>query len=368
MSTDAALARLQFLEEGSLSKQPPPRPWLLRGDDAATPVIPLSEVGLIVGAGGTSKTMATIALASSLATGRPWLGTFNPTLEGCGSVAIFLAEESQDECKRRFYWVAEAMQLSKEERRLVERRVLCAPLAGVKARLVNSGADTDVAHDFHHALGERRDDWKLVVFDSLSRFGGADTESSNSAAADFVNVLERFTKLPGSPTVACVHHTNQVSRDGRAVNAASARGVTALTDNARWMASMSVDDATGFVAMRITKSNYGPMYPSVGEAVLRRGEHGVLHRVTDAELAETRANRQATKSTKARSEDLDQEILAEARKHPDRYKSKSALAVAVGGTKGITLRAITVLVEDGRLEFTPNGCHVPAPPGARGLT
>lgn len=356
MSAADAIARLRFLGEGALSVEPPPRLWLLRDADSATPAVPLGEVGLIVGAGGTSKTYAAIALAVAVALGGRWLDSYQ--VDHAGRVALFLAEETSEECQRRLYYVSEALGLDADARRLVEQRVLVAPLAGVSARLaVQGGGDADVARAFYDRLGELGD-WRLVMFDSLSRFGGADTEVNNAAAADFIKILERFVTLPGTPTVACIHHTSQNSRDGRIVGATAARGVTALVDNVRWAIAMSADD-NGIVTLRVVKSNYGPTYPQLPELALARGAHGVLRPATVEELATASEKRKAQKGDKGDTgKALESALLAEARKHPTRYTSKTRLAEAVTGTKAEKLKVIARLVEEGRLHFGPEGCRI----------
>jgi hypothetical protein len=356
----SAAERLRFLSDGALSIEPPPRLWLLHDSDGK-PVVPLGEVGLLIGAGGTSKTFASVALAIAAARGGQWLERFEA--RDPGSVALFLAEESEDECRRRLYRVAQALELDESAKRDVEKRVLIAPLAGVSARLAAQGGNaTEEAQQFHDELRQRADNWRLVIFDSLSRFGGADTEINNAAAADFIKILERYTALPGNPSVMCVHHTSQSSRDGaRTIGPTSARGVTALVDNVRWAIAMAAND-TGLVDLRIVKSNYGPTAPQIPELTLVRNEHGVLRPATVDDMAEASSKGRGDR-VKAR-DGLEGRLIAEARRRGERHKTKSKLVEAVPGSKQEKLRVADRLIADGVLVFGEDGCHVVDAPRA----
>lgn len=326
-----------------LTTEPEPRVWLVKhGEDG---IIPLSEVGLVVGAGGTSKTYLMISLVVSVALGKPWLGRFQ--IANPGSAAIFLAEESDLECRRRFYYVCKQMKLTRAELEIVGEHVMCAPLAGVDTRLVDNetgkiSADADGLGGY--LVHYRRGPWRLIVFDSLSRFSGVATEKDNAAAADFVRILENFTHLPGKPTVAVVHHTSLSSRNPNGETPMTPRGVTALHDNCRWVTTLHPDAEVGTVAMRVSKSNYGPTYPFVPETVMRRGDHGALSVVPDEEVEEDREA--AIADAKVAAEDA---VYRECQKHPCQHETKTALAEASKGRKKEMLAAADRLLLQGRI-------------------
>lgn len=340
----------EWLELDDMLVEPPPRIWLAKhGDDG---IIPMGEVGLVVGAGGTSKTYLMISLVVSVALGKPWLDKF--TIANPGNAAIFLAEETKLECRRRFYYVCKQMKLSRAELELACRRVLCAPLSGVPTRLVDSktggiSADANGLGTYLSGYGSRGP-WQLIVFDSLSRFGGEMTEKDNAAAAEFVRIAEQFAHLPGGPAIAIVHHTSLSARNPNSDVPITPRGVTALHDNCRWVVTLHPDVETNQVSIRVSKSNYGPTYPVVPETVLRRGDHGALAVVPEDELEAEREAREA--ENRIADEDT---VYRECQRHPGRHTTKTELATACRGRKRDMLAAIGRLLEQGRIMCDEEG-------------
>lgn len=331
-----------WIEEKSyLDTEPEPRIWLAKhGDDG---IIPMGEVGLVVGAGGTSKTYLMISLAIAVALGKPWLGRFQ--ISNPGSVAMFLAEESDEECARRFYYVCKQMGLSEEEKKLVAKHVMVAPLQSVNVRLVDeeSGKVSDDALGLRTWLGwNGRGPWRLVIFDSLSRFSGRFTEKDNAAAADFIRILEQFAGLPGNPAIAAVHHTSLSARNPNGETPITPRGVTALSDNCRWVLTLHPDNEEGTVSMRVFKSNYGPTHPFVPDTVMRRGDHGALSVVSEEEIEEERETREQDRKVAAEAR-----VLQEVTKHPCRHETRTALARACKGTYNLMRDAIDRLLVQG---------------------
>lgn len=347
IETEEAGPLIQMAEWLSLDDmliEPEPRVWLAtHGDDG---IIPMGEVGLVVGAGGTSKTYLMISLVVSVALGKPWMGQFQ--IANPGNAAIFLAEETKLECRRRFYYVCKQMGLTRAELELVCKRVMCAPLAGVPTRLVNSetggiSADANGLGTYLSGYGNRGP-WQLIVFDSLSRFGGEMTEKDNAAAAEFVRILEQFAHLPGKPAIAVVHHTSLSARNSNGEVPITPRGVTALHDNCRWVLTLHPNLETNEVSMRVSKSNYGPTYPVVPETVMRRGDHGTLSVVPEEEIEADREAKEA--EDKVNDEDT---VFRECQRHPCRHGTKTELAVACRGRKKDMLAAIARLLEQGRI-------------------
>lgn len=354
------ISRMRWMPAGTLSTKPPPRLWLFRDTELDMNVIPLGEVGFVAGAGGVSKTFCVIAAAIAIALGKSWLETFDAVTPG--RVALFLAEEGAEECHRRLDSVARALRLTEEEKRTVEARVLCVPLVGVTANLIKGDADTDVAKAMFlelEAMAAEGPPWRLIVFDALSRFAGDITETSNSAGANFIKVVEKFTSLPGTPTAAIVHHSNQASRTpGQAMTTSGIRGVTALTDNARWAVTLTADDG-GMVEMRLSKSNYGPHFPHLPLLKLARRDEGVLSPASEAEIMASAAKASEKKANSAAAkgadEDLEWKLLAEVQRHPKRHNSANKLYGAVGGTKATVMAKVKALVECGQLVLGPDG-------------
>ena len=272
---------------------PPPRRWLLEhpSDKDTIPsraqgVMPLGKVGILSAPGGAGKTMALVQLALAVASGSEWLDTFrtpNP-----GNVLLALGEEDLDEVRRRIYDAGRLMCLTDEQRLLAARRIVVLPLAGARISLTDeTGAPTPTLEQLRARLSES--EWRLIALDPLVRFAGPDAEIDNHAATMFIETLESLAQAPGTPAVIVAHHTNKASRDaeGDAGAAIAARGASALTDGARWVANLEPDrKQPRRVKLTIAKSNYSPMGPAL---MLERAEGGALRAETKAEAAQREA-------------------------------------------------------------------------------
>ena len=298
--------------------KPPKRRWLLKRDGDG--VLPLGKVGIFAAAGGVGKTMACVQLALAVATGRRWLagagergvGGFEVPAEGTGHVLLALGEEDVEEVHRRVYHSALAMGLSDVERQFALERIIVLPLAGQHVSLTHAAdehtdsPETAAATELREKMRASGIDWRLVVFDPLSRFAGPDAEKDNAAATRFIETAETFCKLAGGPTVLVVHHSAQhargdVAKGGRDRDASQvARGATGITDGARWVASLEArhsdagEELEHLAELHVVKNNYAK--PMRRPVILRRNrEHGgALHELDAADLATV------TESPKAR--------------------------------------------------------------------
>lgn len=275
----------------------PPR-WLLEREGKG--VLRLGKVGLFVAAGGVGKTQALVQLAVSVAINATsaadraatrWFDTFQVVQPG--RVLLALAEEDEDEVVRRIRSAAGLLGLTAAQRADVLANVVALPLAGTPVGLVKHDpiervtALTATLAALQAKLAES-DGWSLIVLDPLSRWAGPDSETDNAAATKFIEAVETLVRAPGGPAVLVAHHTPKASRDSKSgVATASARGASALTDGARWVATLvpqdDLDEApTDVVAFEIVKSNYAAR----GKPLLLRREEahsGALRRMTDGE-------------------------------------------------------------------------------------
>jgi hypothetical protein len=251
-------------EWGLLDAAPPPQEWILTRPDLETngmanPIglLPRSEVGFLIAAGGVGKSFACIQLALSVATGRQWLDYFS--VATVGRVLLLLGEEKLKQAHRRFHDLAACMRLTDDQAALAKQNIVMLPLAGVIAPLVTQDGASTFETDVMAFLRERmaQAEWTLVIIDPLSRFAGADTEKDNVQATRFVQVAETLCKVPGAPTVLFAHHTNKASRadDAPKASAADARGASGTTDGGRWCANLV--RRKGGVSLSFTKNNYG---------------------------------------------------------------------------------------------------------------
>ncbi|MCC6785785.1 MAG: bifunctional DNA primase/polymerase [Planctomycetes bacterium] len=321
------------LDAGLLSRRPPPRDYLLRaatydGEPVPRGVdgdgwIPTGIVGLLSSEGGVGKTQLLLGLALAVITGRDWLG-YRVARERVGQrVLLVLAEETAAEVHRRLWAQAEHLELGEDERRLVEQRLVVAPLAGHPCALVAAVRDSfgRTAHygALHDLLARGAEPWALVVLDPLARMF-PDGETGNPAATFAIQTAESLCRAPGAPLVLCAHHS---SKESRRSGGADARGVTGLTDGARWAVTLAVGPGR-HVTLSPQKSNYGPPTASI---TLTRERGGVLRlaSTTECSAAEDAIGEiVATRAAATLAALVEALRLAESNGH--RAKSKKAIA------------------------------------------
>ena len=143
----------------------------------------------------------------------------------------------------------------------------CMPLAGVKCALLATGPTGDpVATDYAHFGSSSMSPGNAVSRGAprpaQPHVGGREAEAANGAATRAVQVYEQIAATGSSVIVA--HHTAQWDRRSREASTSSARGVTALTDGARWMMHLGSERLEGVdehlreivTATANAKSNY----------------------------------------------------------------------------------------------------------------
>lgn len=298
-------------EWGLLDGPPPPQQWVLMRPDVETNgmgaplgLLPRSEVGFLIAAGGVGKTIALIQLALSVATGRKWLDYF--LVPSPGRVLVLLGEEKLAQAHRRFYELSGSMRLTDAQVAEVKERVVMLPLGGVIAPLVQQdGTDTFETSVMAFLRAQMAEvEWTLVIMDPLSRFAGPDTEKDNVQATRFVQVAETLCSAPGAPSVLFAHHTNKVSRNGDTqASAADARGSTGTTDGGRWCANLM--HKKGGATLHFTKNNYAEGFDET--VVLERSFGGYLRVQTDE------ARRRAEEAQEAAEGRRSREVLDKVR-------------------------------------------------------
>lgn len=315
---------------------PPAREWLLRDRRTGHGALGRSVVGMIVAAGGSGKSMALCQLAVAVATGTPWIGTYDPTAPG--RVLLVLAEEPVDEIRRRLWRAAGAAHVAPP----VDGAIDVMGLHGVDCALLASGergADP-VETGFAAWLRARvvRERYAAVLLDPHSRLGGRDAETANSAATRAVQAYESFASAGAAVMVA--HHTPQWERRGGEGGQAAARGVTGIVDGVRWMLHMSAERVEGvddhlreIVTVADAKANYA----RGGEPVrLRRSDEwgGALVPLDDLDL-EMLEQARAAAAPQARKAQARESAAAE--RHA---RAVAAVVDAVMASPGITWRRL----------------------------
>jgi len=279
----------------SLRDKPAPVPALLwdgaehpDGSERSRVFLPKGRVGILAAAGGTGKTHALVSLALSIATGKPWFGQEGFGVAHTGPVVLALGEEDDSEIQRRLHFAAEALDLGVDEYARAEAMIYPLSLNGLQVGMVNGKGQREPFYaELVQALADNKppDGWRAILLDPGSRFMGPEAEKDNAMATRFIEALERLTKVEGHPAVLVAHHVakSAVKPDG-SLDTQAARGSSALTDGARWVATMGIpqvasDDngpkewSQDWVVLTHSKSNYGP---AAKRRYLRRNEHGVL--------------------------------------------------------------------------------------------
>lgn len=358
---------LRPLDPRWLRDFPPARRWALRRPTKAGKpcprhegdgMLPLGKVALLVADGGVGKTMALIALAISIATGRPWLGYFVPGEDATGKVLLILAEEDDDEVHRRLFNAAAALEIDERERSLVERRLVVLPTDGLNLSLAdNAGDPTPDLVALRSAL-ETTGPWSLVAADPFGQLVGLDAETDNAVATRTLRSLRVLTTAPGTPTLLLAHHA---SLDGMNSGKPRSRGVTGIRNAARWEATLRNEDKGKGVLFRQTKTNYS--IPMTDELRLVRDNNGLL-RVASEEEEQEREQRQDHASEGAQAEKdarreakmakLQAELLDRLARLPQLPTTKLQIQSLAKGDRLVRVEAVELLLATKRL-LPPQG-------------
>lgn len=269
--------------------EPPPRAdaLLTWGDGQRQPLLMAAgRVALLAAAGGVGKTYALMQLALAIATGTSWLGSYQVARKG--RVLVALAEEDMPEFRRRLYMGAQIFGRAGDDGvdymlSEVRRNVVPMALMGRDVAFLGPDGPTKWHAELRAKLSEQQ--WRCIILDPLSRWGGPEIETDAHAATRVVQLLEQFTTLPGEPAVVVAHHTNKGAlRDGGDRNAAVVRGHSALVDGVRWVGFL--ERLTGRKRasrsrLAVVKSNYGPTPPALE---LTRDGSGALRPMEPYEL------------------------------------------------------------------------------------
>ena len=265
----APAALLRPFDPGWLAAPPPPRRWLLEEElpgGVWRGWLPRGEIGMLAAPGGTGKSWLLLALALAVCTGGRWIGgqiATRPLQPNRGRVALLLAEETEEELRRRIWSQAQLLPpmdrplLSKDSLVWLTRESQPQPL------ITESNTRSPYAARLEEELraaavaGGGLD---LIILDPLTAFGGAESETDNHAATRVMQEIERLAALPGAPAVMVVHHTRKGTNNENNPGADSIRGAGGLVARARWAAILQregeLPDGSRLLSLDIVKSNY----------------------------------------------------------------------------------------------------------------
>jgi hypothetical protein len=253
-----------------LSHLPPKRKFIFNFKEAfdqESGFLPAGKACMIASAGGCGKTFLLTHCALAAATGTEWL---NAKAVEPIKVLFVAAEEDEGELWHRFYRMAYALGIT-QNKDLLDRaldNIIAVPHRGRNQRLIDEhGTPTKSFEDLKEAI-DGDPTIKLVILDPAVRFMGDDTETSNSAATEWVTLIDQLTLTGGNPTLLVAHHTNKsaqrpVANDKKQdFDQTMCRGASALVDGFRWVLGLKrfeSEDNKKSIQIKLVKSNYSSM-------------------------------------------------------------------------------------------------------------
>jgi hypothetical protein len=284
---------LNQFEQNFLLVTPPKKPMLLEyatEEGITTGFLPKGIVAMLVGAGGIGKTHLLAQLAISVATGTHWLETFTTT-EHCGNekkgnVFFGLGENQYDDIHRVLYKASQELRkhqpdiLEKDPLMEASKRIAAFSFCGQQAAFIENKKPSLYFRQFKMKLKDTapKEGWSLIILDPVSRLMGADAETDNAAATQFIALLEELIiDLPGNPTILFAHHKSKAAITTKDPDQTAARGSSALTDGVRWQCDFSKKDNTTNI-IKMTKSNFTA---PLGEIYIRKEHDGYIKKAVN---------------------------------------------------------------------------------------
>lgn len=206
----------------------PVRPWLIRG------VLMERHTHILVAPGGSGKSLFTLQLGITLATGRPW-GSWAPTKRA--KTLVINVEDDLDEQRRRLSGARTVMQ---PEPTLLHDMMSLAvdPASIVVARIDPKTRSVVTTPVVSHIIAHIRDNGiQCLIVDPFAETFEGD-ENSNSEVKWAMKIWRDVARQTGC-AVYLVHHTTKYTPNG-AGNADVARGGGAITNSTRVASTLFV--------------------------------------------------------------------------------------------------------------------------------
>lgn len=241
--------------------------------DFVFPAQAAGSSGICVSQGGVGKSMFWLQKAVSLTIGSDVFGFWSNGPQSfemkSGPVVMVSAEDPTRVLENRIHAVGR--HLNAEQQDCIDENLLLLSTQGLGFN-VGSGLD-DV---WLAALKRLVDTWgktpRLMVFDTLNRCLGGANENSSTDMGAIVSTFEALCLQYGCATMA-LHHANRTAvRKDEVHSLLSSRGSSALTDNSRYVETMTSNNEN-CITVAVAKSSYSSRPPSL---CLRRDEDGVL--------------------------------------------------------------------------------------------
>jgi RecA-family ATPase len=257
----------------------------------------LIELGipvLLEAGGGGSKTMFSMQMQLSVATGRPLCGYWNVGMNGIGSSVGIYSEDAEKKLHQRLRRMVAQMGLSESDKQKVIKRVVMRSTVGEYNPVVTRENGVAVATNFVQRMLnaiESIDDLKLVIIDPLAKHFSADffkIEDANFFWATLVEIC-----LKKGATIIVLNHVNKVGLKDGITGSSAGYGSVGFGNAARITFNMATmnpkasdreygvpeTEAPFYVQFNASNNNYLP--PSTSAIWLKRGNYGVLEYAPD---------------------------------------------------------------------------------------
>ena len=281
------------LKNGSVGRfldtPPPPLDFIFEGSFLA------GTTGMMVGPGAAGKTQMALLMLIAVATGRDILpGVFTPTK--AGKVIGVFCEDDERVLHHRCRSIIDHLFLhDTDARNLLRENLTIITATGRDVRLIDqTSKNLGESLFFAEILGaiKQAGEVRFIVLDPISRLHGGD-ENDNAAGTFLVSLVEQVAEESGAATLL-LHHVSKRAGVGNAgfdleaaMSQDAARGASGLTNGVRWQCNLfglnesSAKKELGvkqagpgqFLAVKVTKKNYGPPEPV---HFLERGKAGIL--------------------------------------------------------------------------------------------
>lgn len=252
-NAQAAFEPVEWFPASDLENvDPPPREWL------APQMIPVGDITLLSGDGGTGKSLLALQLAYAVANGGKWMGTDTKA----GNVLFLTAEDDKDELHRRLHRIAEFAKLPSVA------ELLLGSLAGMDAVLASGlpGSPLGETQRFRE-IEERVAESKpvLLVLDTAADLYGAN-ENDRALVRQFISLLRGLAIRYRVAIVLLSHPSLSGMNSGSGTS-----GSTAWSNSVRsrlYLGRVKTSDGRepdpDARVLTTKKSNYGPVGTEIG--------------------------------------------------------------------------------------------------------
>ncbi len=202
--------------------------------------LPAHITALLSGHGGVNKTRLLTLLAVCIATGRPFLGMATTA----GAVVLVLGEDDQAETDRRLAAIVHALDLTPDELKHLDDRVLIFSTAGEDIRLTGPRHGSTVGTGLADRIVERCNDHaeacgvpvRLVGFDHMGMVSGGDPNDATDATL-YNQQASRIVTGTGATVMTLAHHRK--SSANQDVDQHATMGSAAHVNTARWVGQLT---------------------------------------------------------------------------------------------------------------------------------